>query len=123
MIRFAVMFSAIMLAFDVAGAFVAHVLGIDFGNFVFVAALAYVFFGFYAGRILRSWRALVSIVIAAVVDATLGTYFSTNIDPGIGASAVPEITAFGTAVYLAIALTLGAVGVATGVRASRSIAS
>jgi len=38
--------------------------------------------GIYAGRVVRSWAAVLPIAFAAVVDATVGWYLAAAIGPG-----------------------------------------
>lgn len=82
MLRTALWFSAILLAYDAFAAIVAKWLTISYNSFLIPALVMLFFMGVYAGRKARSWAGLTPVVIAAIVDATLGWYVAATIGPG-----------------------------------------
>ncbi|HEY1655171.1 MAG TPA: hypothetical protein VGF86_08675, partial [Candidatus Tumulicola sp.] len=77
----------------------------------------YLAFGVYAGQRLRPGRAFVAIVVAAVIDATIGAYVAALIGPGRPAAGTPmqQIVAW-SAITAALSALFGAIGVGVGTR-------
>jgi hypothetical protein len=80
----------------------------------------YVGFGIYAGQRLRWWRALAAILLAAVIDSTLGWYVAALIGPArlLGVNSTTEIV--GTALLATLLdVVFGGIGVGIGARVRR----
>jgi hypothetical protein len=121
MLRLALIFALIMLLFDAVTATISKIASINYGNFALLAIVVYVFLGIYGGRTLRSWRALISVAVAAIVEATLGWYVAALIGPGLPPVAATQLEMVFTGVVSVIVATLfGAMGVAVGLRAARA---
>jgi len=84
-----------------------------------VPALVVLFFmGIYSGRVARSWNGMIAIFIAVAVEATLGWYVAALIGPGyVPGWTVPVLILMGVEAA-ALALAIGAIGVAIGLRVS-----
>ena len=82
MLRSALWFSAILLAYDALSALVAKALTISYNSFLVPALTMLFFMGVYAGRKAGSWAGVVPVIVAAVVDATAGWYLAALIGPG-----------------------------------------
>lgn len=122
MLRQALIFGLILVAFDAAGAAIARVAAINYGHFALLGIVIYIGFGIYAGQRLRVGRALLAIAIAAAIDASLGAYAAALIGPGRPAPGTPTSAIVGLAVITGIlSAAFGAVGVAVGTRVRRRI--
>jgi|GEM_PF-5874601 len=82
MLRTALIFSAILIAYDAVAAALAKWIVISYDSFVILPVVAIFFMGIYAGRKKRSWGGLAPIVIAALVEVTVGWYVAALIGPG-----------------------------------------
>jgi hypothetical protein len=121
LLRLALLFSIVMVLFDVVMASFAKAASIDYSQFVLLSVFLYVGAGILAGRKIRNWFALLSIVIAAVVEAVLGGYLAALIGPGAQAPGMSDAYYYGTAVFAVLLnVILGAIGVAVGIRVGRS---
>jgi hypothetical protein len=81
-LRVAVLFSLIIVAYDALAATIAKALIISYNSFLVPALVLFFFMGIYAGRKSGSWSGTLVIVIVAAVDATLGWYVAALIGPG-----------------------------------------
>jgi hypothetical protein len=82
MLRTALLFSAILVAFDALAAALAKWIVISYDSFVILPVVAIFFMGIYTGRKKRSWGGLTPIVIASLVEVTVGWYVAALIGPG-----------------------------------------
>lgn len=120
MLRLALIFGTILVAFDAAAAAISKAATINYGNFLLPAVLLYVAFGVYAGQRLPRWRALAAIVLAAAVDLFLGNYVALLLGPGRATSGPWTREFTGTAAMTAAAdIVFGAIGIAVGSRVAR----
>lgn len=122
MLRLALIFSVVVVLFDIVCATIAKLASITYANFLILSFVLYVALGIFAGRKLRHWqRAMFAIAVAAVADATVGWYATWLIGPGSlpnGATFVEILT--GVVFAVAGGLLFGAIGVALGIRAARA---
>jgi hypothetical protein len=82
MLRLAMFFSAIVVAFDAVSAAVAKSVSTSYDSFLVLALVIFFFIGVYAGRVMRSWSAVLPVAAAAAVGATFGWYVAALIGPG-----------------------------------------
>ena len=82
MLRLAVLFAVIIVAYDAVTAAIARAVGVSYNSFLVLALVLFFVMGVYAGRVVRSWAALLSVAIAAIADATIGWYIAAWIGPG-----------------------------------------
>jgi hypothetical protein len=121
MLRLALLFSVVMVLFDVAAAAFAKATSVDYGQFVLLSVFLYIGAGILAGRKIRNWFAMFSIIIAAVVEALLGGYLAALIGPGAQAPGMSDAYYYGTAVFAVLLnVVMGAIGVAVGIRVGRA---
>ena len=113
-------FGLILVAFDAIAASIAQAARFNYGQFILLGLVVYVGLGIFAGQRLRWQRALAAILIAALIDASLGSYVAALIGPGrpVAGTPVREIlaAAFLGALFNAI---FGAIGVFIGGRVAR----
>jgi hypothetical protein len=115
-----VLFAVILVAFAAIAAIIAKAAAINYGDFTLLGLFIYVAFGIFAGQRLRWWRALIALIVAALVDVSLGWYLAALIGPGrpLGSSGAVEIV--GTALLAALLdVVFAAIGVAIGARVGR----
>ncbi|MGA8532502.1 MAG: hypothetical protein WB615_00175 [Candidatus Tumulicola sp.] len=120
MLRLALLFAVIVVAFDAIAAFVANAAGFNYGQFALISVVIYVALGIFAGQRLRRFRALTAIVIAALVDASLGSYVAASIGrdvPTVHSSTMEIVGAALLGALLNIAF--GTIGVVVGARVAR----
>jgi hypothetical protein len=114
MLRLALLFSIILVAYDAVAALAARGISVSYDSFSVLALVVIFFMGIYAGRKKR-WRAIAVVVIASAVEATAGWYVAALIGPGY----VPGWTMRGLIVMAAqsalLSSAVGAVGVWIGV--------
>jgi hypothetical protein len=121
MLRLALLFSIVMVLFDVAAATFAKATSVDYGQFVLLSVFLYIGAGILAGRKIRNWFAMFSIIIGAVVEALLGGYLAALIGPGAQAPGMSDAYYYGTAVFAVLLnVVMGAIGVAVGIRVGRA---
>ncbi|MBV8067539.1 MAG: hypothetical protein JO113_06155 [Candidatus Eremiobacteraeota bacterium] len=114
MLRSGLVFSIIIVLYDVVAAAIARSVGVAYNSFLVLALVLFFFMGVYAGRTRRSWSGIVAVAIAAVADATLGWYVAAMIGPGY----VPGWTMRGLIVMAVesavLSIVIGAAGVWVG---------
>jgi len=81
-IRIALLFSVVLVAYDALAALIARAVGVSYNSFALLALVLLFFMGVFAGRKARSWGGLVPVAIAAAVEATAGWYVASSIGPG-----------------------------------------
>jgi hypothetical protein len=74
--------------------------------------------GIYSGRVARSWNGMVAIFIAVAIEATLGWYVAALIGPGYVPGWTVGVLILMGVEAAALALAIGAIGVAVGRRVS-----
>ena len=82
MLRLSLLFSLVIVAYDALSAAIAKAVGISYNSFLVLALVLFFFMGVVAGRKAASWAGIIPILIAAVVDATIGWYAAACIGPG-----------------------------------------
>ena len=118
MIRLALLFGAILIVCDAISALIARAVGISYDTFIVPALVILFFMGIYSGRVARSWSGMIAVVIAVAIEATLGWYVAALIGPGyVPGWTVPVLILMGVEAA-ALALVIGAIGVAVGLRVS-----
>ncbi|HEY3675825.1 MAG TPA: hypothetical protein VGK84_07500 [Candidatus Tumulicola sp.] len=121
MLRLALLYSIVFVLFDVAAAAFAKATSVDYGQFVLLSSVLYVFAGILAGRFMQSWLALVPIIIAALVEAFLGGYLAALIGPGGRGPGVSDLSFYGVAAFgVLLNILLGSAGIAVGVHVKRT---
>lgn len=114
------LFAAILVAFAAIAAIVAKAAAINYGDFTLLGLLIYVAFGIFAGQRLRWWRALIALIVAALVDASLGWYVAALIGPGRPLASSGALEIIGTALLAALLdVVFAAIGIAIGARVGR----
>ncbi len=81
MLRLALIFSIVLIAYDALAALIARSVTISYDSFVVLALVLIFFMGIYAGRVKR-WGGIAVVAVAAAVEATLGWYVASLIGPG-----------------------------------------
>jgi hypothetical protein len=82
MLRLALQFSAILIAFDAVAALVAKAVSVSYDSFVVLTVVLVFFMGIYAGRRRGLRGGILAIAIVACVEATIGWYVAALIGPG-----------------------------------------
>lgn len=82
MLRLALLFSAIVVAFAGSSAALAKSLTISYDSFLVLALVVLFFMGVFAGRRAGSWSGMFPIAIAAIAWATIGWYVAALVGPG-----------------------------------------
>jgi hypothetical protein len=122
MLRLAVVFGLILVAFDAVAAIIANAAGINYGSFTLLGLVIYAALGIFAGQRLRWWRAVVAVIVAALIDSSLGWYVAALIGPGRPAAGTGMTEIVGTALLAGLLDALfGAIGVAVGTRVTRRV--
>ena len=119
MLRLALLFAILAVAFDAVGALIAKLFAFIYGQLALLAVLLFVAMGFYAGRTLPIGRALVAIAIAAVAEATLGWYVAAAIGPARILQASATVIVGIAIIGILIDTAAGALGALIGRRAAR----
>ncbi len=118
MIRLALLFAATLIVCDAISALIARAVGISYDTFIVPALVILFFMGIYSGRVARSWNGMIVVFIAVAIEATLGWYVAALIGPGyVPGWTVPVLVVMGLEAA-ALALIIGAIGVAVGLRVS-----
>ena len=117
MLRLALIFALIAVAFDAAAALISRAAAFNYGQFAVLAVVVYAAFGIYAGQRLRWWRALVAIALAALVDATVGSAVASLLGAWVLQPWRGAVTS--TALDTLLNLVVAAGGVAVGQRVMR----
>jgi hypothetical protein len=121
MLRLALLFSIVMVLFDVAAASFAKATSVDYGQFVLLSSVLYVFAGLLAGRFMQSWLALIPIIVAALVEAFAGGCLAALIGPGGRGPGVSDASFYGLAALgVLLNIVLGSAGIAVGVHVKRT---
>jgi hypothetical protein len=81
MLRLALIYAAILIAYDALAAAVARSITISYDSFLVLSLVIVFFMGVYAGR-KKQWRGVVVVAIAAALEATVGWYVAALIGPG-----------------------------------------
>jgi hypothetical protein len=123
LLRNALWFSAILVAYDVLAAFVAKALTISYNSFLVLALVLVFFMGVYAGRAARSWQGLVAIVVAACVEATAGWYLAALVGPGYVPGWTPRLLVAMAVESALLSTAIGCLGVWTGLRVAAYFSS
>jgi hypothetical protein len=117
-IRLGLAFAAILIVCDVISAAIARAVGISYDTFIVPALVILFFMGVYSGRVARAWSGLTAVVIAVAIETTLGWYVASLIGPGyVPGWTVPALIVMGAQAAM-LAIVVGAIGVAVGVRVS-----
>jgi hypothetical protein len=80
-LRLALIFAAILVAYDAIAAVIARLLTISYDSFLVLSLVIVFFMGVYAGRKKR-WSGIAVVAIAVAIEATLGWYVASLIGPG-----------------------------------------
>lgn len=119
MLRLALLFSVIAVAFDAVAASISRAFAINYGQFQLLSIILFAAYGIAAGQRLRWARALLAVAIAVVVDATIGSYVASLIGAWIAANQTGN-EALGTTLLSALlSLVVAVAGVAVGGRVAR----
>lgn len=117
MLRLALLFSLVTIAFDALAASIARGFGFNYGQFQIIAVVLFAAYGVAAGQRLRWAGALVAVAIAVVVDATIGAYVATRVSAWVAAN---QTGRDGSALLLGLLyFVVAAAGVAVGSRVPR----
>ena len=119
MLRLALLFSAVAVAFDAVAASIARAFAFNYGQFQLLAAILFAAYGIVAGQRLRWPRALVAVAIAVVVDATIGSFVASLIGAWIAANQTGRDTAGSIVIAAVLYFVVAALGVAVGGRVVR----
>jgi hypothetical protein len=119
MLRLALLFSLIAIAFDAVAASISRVFAVNYGQFQLLSVLLFAGYGIVAGQRLRWPRALLAVAIAVVVDATVGSYVASLIGAWIAANQTGREALGTTLISAVLSLVVAAAGVAAGYRVAR----
>lgn len=111
MLRLALLFSVIIVAYDAGTAAIAKAVGVSYNSFLVLALVLIFFMGIYAGRVVGSWAALLAVVVVAVADATIGWYVAAWIGPGYVPGWTTRVLISLAIQSVVVATAIGAVGV------------
>ena len=118
MLRTALIFSVLFVAYDALAAALARWIVISYDSFVVPPVIAAFFMGVYAGRKKRSWGGLAPVALAAVVEVTVGWYVAALIGPGyVPGWTLRELIVLATE-SAALIIAVGAAGVWVGLGVS-----
>src|SRR5581483_7666566 len=120
MLRLGLLFAAILILCDAVAALIALAVGISYDTFVVPALVVLFFMGIYAGRVGRSWSGMIAVAIAVAFETTLGWYVAALIGPGYVPGWTPSALIVMGVEAAALALLIGAIGVAVGLRVARA---
>jgi hypothetical protein len=115
MLRLALFFSVVIVAYDALSAAIAKVVGISYNSFLVLALVLFFFMGVVAGRKAASWGGIIPVAIAAAVDATIGWYVAAFIGPGYVPGWTTRILVTLAIESAALATAIGCAGVWIGV--------
>lgn len=108
MVRLCITFAALVLAYDVIAGVASRLLWVTYASLLLPGAIVLIAMGIYAGRTMKSWRAIIPMIAASAVQSTVGWYLAAHIStsffaPPLGFSLAVEVltsgivaTAFGT---------------------------
>ncbi len=116
MLRLALLFSVIAIAFDAIAASIARVFAFNYGQFQLLAVILFAAYGIVAGQRLRSARALAAVAIAVVVDATAGSYVASLIGAWIVTNQTGREALGSTLLSALLNMVVGGAGVVVGDR-------
>jgi len=116
MLRLGLLFALVLVAYDALAAALAKWIGISYDSFVVLAVVLIFFMGIYAGRVRRSWDAIVPIVFASAIETTVGWYVAAAIGPGYVPGWTMRDLIVSAAESAILFAAVGAVGVAIGLR-------
>jgi hypothetical protein len=120
MLALALLFSAIIVAYDALAAAIAKIVGISYNSFLVLALVLFFFMGILAGRKAGSWAGIIPILIAAVADATIGWYIAAWIGPGYVPGWTMRVLVTLAIQSAVVATAIGCVGVWIGLGVARS---
>lgn len=118
MIRLALLFGAILIVCDAVSALIARAVGISYDTFIVPALVIIFFMGIYSGRVARAWIGMIAVFIAVAIEATLGWYVAALVGPGYVPGWTVSMLILMGVEAAAVALVIGAIGVAVGMRVS-----
>ena len=72
MLRLCILFAAVILAYDVIAGVASRLLWVTYASLLLPGAIVLIVMGVYAGRAIRSWYAMIPMIVAATVQSTLG---------------------------------------------------
>ena len=117
MFRLGLLFGLTAVAFAALAAAISRAASINYGDFALLGVVMYVTFGIVAGQRLRASRAIVSVCVAALIEASLGSYVAALIGPGRPPPGTGPTELVGlAALTVAFSIGCGSLGVAVGRR-------
>jgi hypothetical protein len=116
MVRLALLFSIVIIAYDALTAGIAKVVGISYNSFLVLALVLFFFMGLFAGRKAGSWAGILPVAVAAAADATIGWYGAALIGPGYVPGWTLRVLVTLAIESAVVATVIGGVGVAIGLR-------
>ncbi len=119
MLRLALLFSAIAVAFDAVAAAISRAFAFNYGQFSLLALILFAAYGIVAGQRLRWPRALVAVAIAVIVDATIGSFVASLVGAWIAANQTGREAIGSTVMTAVLCLVVAALGVVVGGRVAR----
>ncbi|MGB8519861.1 MAG: hypothetical protein WCD38_06810 [Candidatus Tumulicola sp.] len=119
MLRLALLFSAVAVAFDAVAAAIARAFAFNYGQFALLAVILFAAYGIIAGQRLRWPRALVAVAIAVTADATIGTFVASHVGAWIAPNQAGREAIGSTVMTAALCFVVAALGVAVGGRVAR----
>ncbi|HEX3672255.1 MAG TPA: hypothetical protein VHT92_11185 [Candidatus Cybelea sp.] len=115
MLRLALIFAAVLVAYDALAAVIARAIGISYDSFAVLSLVVIFFMGVYAGRKQRG-RGIIVIAIVAAVEATVGWYLASLIGPGyVPGWTMRVLVVMGVEAWL-LSAAVGLAGVGIGMR-------
>jgi hypothetical protein len=116
MLRLALLFSVVIIAYDALTAGIAKVVGISYNSFLVLGLVLFFFMGLFAGRKAGSWAGILPAAIAAIADATMGWYSAALIGPGYVPGWSMRVLVTLAIESAVVATIIGGIGVAIGLR-------
>lgn len=115
MLGLALIFAAVLVAYDALAAVIARAVGVSYDSFAVLSLVVIFFMGVYAGRKQRG-RGIIVIVIAAAIEATAGWYVASLIGPGyVPGWTMRALVIMGVEAWL-LSAAVGLAGVGIGLR-------
>ena len=111
MVRLCIVFAGVILLYDAIAGAASRLLWVTYEALLLPGAILLIAMGVYAGRTMKSWRAMVPIVTAALMQSTLGCYIGARISTSFLVAQTTYSLVFTIVVSAILGTAIGAAGV------------